>query len=466
MLYAQKKERDNRFKLALRTVIPSLLFVITLFILFFNNDQLFLFFILMAIVSFIITYYNLYVIYNGFDKNVIDPETLVLNIKTFKDIVKKSLKKKKPSTFLMIKLGDLEDINAHYGREQTNITLREAIQTLLGQIDGLGFRNIPAGALGGGIFIVSFNAPYSEVIKKVRPLFDNKEHCYINNIELEFHFALVDADHEINCDIIFSHLFDLINQSNDENLSLEDHFHKERIIEKRVKEAISSQSLSLQYQKVISTNDDVILEFSAKLIDSQNRLIHHSDILPVINRLGLEKDFYLLVIEGIFKEIQTKAISEKFSMNITAFAFRHKEVMATVLKWLKSYQIRPGQMLLVISETRFYKHVERYKSIIDTYRESGILIGFSNVGSVNPVLEYLKSIDVDFIKYDKSLTEVTHDPIVATVFQALNDLAKNRNIKTWATMIENQATQTKLEEMGIDYMQGRHIALLEQVNTL
>ncbi len=85
---------------------------------------------------------------------------------------------------------------------------------------------------------------------------------------------------------------------------------------------------------------------------------------------------------------------------------------------------------------------------------------------MNPVLEYLKSIDVDFIKYDKSLTESTHDPVVASVFQALNVLAKNRNIKTWATMIEDQATQTKLEEMGIDYMQGRHIASLQQVDTL
>ena len=184
MLYAQRKERENRFKLALRTVIPSLLFVITLFVLFFNNDQFLLFFILMAIVSFVITYYNLYVIYNGFDKNIIDPETLLLNFRTFKAISAKMIKKRKPLTFLMIKLGDLEDINAHYGREQTSITLKKAIHSLLEEIDDLGFKKIPVGSFGGGIFILSFPYAYKELIEKIKPIFANADNFYINDILL------------------------------------------------------------------------------------------------------------------------------------------------------------------------------------------------------------------------------------------------------------------------------------------
>jgi len=467
MLYAQRKERENRFKLALRTAIPALLFVITLFVLFFNYDQYMLLFSGMALVSIVITYYNLHVIYSGFDKNIIDQETLLLNFKTFKDISNKVLKKDKPHTFLMIKVGDLEDINAHYGREQTNITLKKAIHTILVQIDSLGFKKLPAGSFGGGIFIVSFSYAYADVMKKIQPLFVDREQYYINDIEMEVDFALVDAEDESNSEIIFGNLFDLIHQSNEEHLSFEDHFNKEKIIEKRVKEAIFSNSLSLQYQEVHSSIDDgIFLEFTAKLIDSQNKLIHHSDILPVINRLGLEKNFYLLVIERVLNELKDKKVTTPFALNITAFALRHKEVIQTVLKWIKSYQIKPGQMTLIINESRYYKHLQRYKDIIDRYRNEGVYIAFSDIGSVSPALEYLKFIDVDFIKFDRTLAQHCDDPRVRSVFEGLTLLAKSRDMKSWAIMVENQAQKSRLTEMGIDYLQGRDIAPLQNIDCL
>lgn len=467
MLFAQRKERENRFKLALRTVIPSLLFVITLFVLFFNNDQLLLFFILMAIVSFIITYYNLYVIYNGFDKNIIDPETLLLNFKTFKSISSKMLKKNKPLTFLMIKLGDLEDINAHYGREQTNITLKKAIRSLLEQIDDLGFKKVPAGSFGGGIFILCFPYAYKELMEKIKPIFAHADNFYINDIELELDFSLVDAEDETNSEIIFGNLFDLINQSNDEHLSFEDHFNKEKNLEKRVKEAIFSSSLSLQYQEVKALDGKSdILEITAKLIDAQNKLIHHSDILPVINRLGLEKNFYILVIEQVLQVLKEKKITTPFALNITAFALRHKEVTQRVLKFIKNYQLHPAQMILVVNENRFYKHLQRYKDIIDTYRSEGVLIAFSDIGSVSPALEYLKFIDVDFIRYDRTLAQNCDDPRLRSVFMGLNLMAEDRGIKKWAIMVETEAMQLKLTEMGIEYLQGRHIAPLKNIDSL
>lgn len=467
MLYAQKKERENRFKLALRTVIPSLLFVITLFVLFFNYDQYLLLFTLMATVTIVITYYNLYVIYNGFDKNIIDPETLLLNFKTFKTISNKALKKEKPHTFLMVKIGDLEDLNAHYGREQTNSTLKKAIQTLLEEIDALGFKRIPAGSFGGGIFILSFSYPYKELITKIKPLFEDYEHYYINDIEMEVSFALVDAEDESNSEIIFGNLFDLMHQSNEEHLSFEDHFNKERIIEKRVKEAIFSNSLSLHYQEAKSVKgENDIIEFTAKLIDNQNKLIHHSDILPVINRMGLEKNFYLLVIQRVLNELKEKKVNTPFAINITAFALRHKEVIASILKWVKSYKIKPGQMVLIIDEDRFYKHIERYQEIINRYRSEGVYIAFSDIGSVSPALEYLKYIDIDIIKYDKSLAQQCDDPRLMTVFEGLSFLADSRGIKKWATMVETQAQQDKLSDKGMDYLQGRHISALQNIDSL
>jgi EAL domain-containing protein (putative c-di-GMP-specific phosphodiesterase class I)/GGDEF domain-containing protein len=468
MLYAQAKERDNRFRLALRTLVPSLLFAVTLFVLFYKENEFLLFFSIMTAVSFIITYYNLYVIYSGFDKNVIDPETLVLNYKTFKEISFKALKnKKKPHTFLMIKLGDLEEINAHYGREQANLTLIKAIKILLEEIDALNFKKVPAGSFGGGIFVLCFSYTYDDVITKIKPLFEEKLACYVNDIEMEMDFALLDSEGEKSCDIVFGNLYDLIHQSNDDENSFEDHFHKEKIIEKRVKEALSSKSISLQYQEVKRLeHEQTMLEFSSKLIDNQGKLIHHSDILPVINRLGLEKKYHLIIIEAILKEIQKNNITHPFAISITAFAFRHKELIKELFELIQKYEIRPSQMMLVINESRYYKHVVRYKEIIDMYRDEGVLICLSNVGSIGPSVEYLKYMSIDCLRYDKSLAQESDNPKVLMLYEGFEKIAKDRGIKTWAIMIENQEVELRIQSIGVDFLQGRHIAGLQNLDTL
>ncbi len=468
MLFPQKKERESRFKLALRTVIPTLLFLFTLFGFFLNEEEFLLFFTLMIAASIIISYYNLYVIYSGFDENVIDPETMVLNYKTFKSISHKQRKKALHYSYLMLKIGDLESINAHYGRERTHVTLKNAIAQVSQRIDELGFKNIPVGYYGSGYFIFGMDYAQEDIEDIVIPFIKSKATCYVEDIEVDIDCAAIEAkDNTQHAEELFRRLFDTINGTFDIK-KLEDGSSDYYTIQRRVKEAIKAQSLSLQYQEVLNskTGESEIIEFSAKLIDCKDRFIHHNDIMPVINQLGLEKSFYLLVVEKVMSLVAKKGIDKTIALTISAFALRHIEVREGIFRLLKNYHIKPGQLILIVQEERLYRHIKRYNEVIQSYRDAGIAIAFSKMGSVSPVLEYLKYIQVDYVKYDRSISDHCDDPYVQSVYDGLDTIMTQRFIKRWAVMVENGHIQERLTSRGIEYLQGWHLGKFEPVETI
>ncbi len=459
MLYAQKKDRERRFTLALRTVIPSLLLVVTLFVLFYKQNEYLLFFTLIIAASLIITYYNLYVIYKGFDENIIDRNTLVFDFKYFKHLVLKQRKKASHYSMLMIQVVDIDTINAHYGREKANETLKEGIALLIRRIEHIGYKKFPVSYYGGGYFILAFDAPKEEIIESFKTILSPHKSYYINDIEFSVESAIIDAK-ELPFDSLIKNLIHLVHKEHFDLLSFEnDEKNGLNTIEKRVYNGIFSRSLSLQFQAVMHAQSKRIdiIEFSAKLIDCQGQFVHHNELLPVINRLGLEKQFYLMVLDEIAKVVSAKNIRQKFAMTISAFTLRNREVFDAVLRIMQNYDIKPGQLILIVQEERYYRHIERYKKIIANYRDKGVLIAFSKVGSNNPSLEYLKHFQVDFVKYDGSFCSGIKDAYVRSIYDGIDTAMKKRGIKRWATMVEDENIAQALELLDIDYMQGWYI---------
>ncbi|MDH5464267.1 MAG: EAL domain-containing protein [Thiovulaceae bacterium] len=470
MLYPQQKERENRFKLALRSSLPTFLLIIVLFVLFFNQKEYLFFFSLVLGAVFIMVYYNLHVIYNGFNENMMDIETQVFNYKALKKIIDKEYKYQNEYTLLLFKMGDLESINAHYGRELANKVLRLAIKKLLIQIQEQGFKKIPAGYYGGGYFILGFALNEHSINEKLSSTIKRNKTLYIDDIEIELDSAMVRIDND-SFDQKVRTLIELVNCPHFDVIAVSkenDSVSRHIALELRIRDAIADESISLQYQSVKNANTDEveIIEFSAKLYDQDKKFIHHSDIMPVINSLGLEKAFYLLVLKKIMEVVLEQKISQKFAISISAFALRLKELQSELPLLLREYEIRPGQMILEVQEDRYYKHIKRYKEIIEHYRNAGFGIALTNIGSNTPAIEYLKYFQVDYIKYDRHFSQTDNTILMTTIYDGLDNIMKERGIKRWAIMVEDESIEDYLKAKEIDYLQGWHVGKFLDVSRL
>lgn len=116
-----------------------------------------------------------------------------------------------------------------------------------------------------------------------------------------------------------------------------------------------------------------------------------------------------------------------------------------------------GRLQLEITETAVIEDPERAFANVRRLAEAGIGCSIDDYGSGLSSLAYLKRIEADELKLDKSLVdEVTRSGRDALVTRSTVDLAHSLGMKVVAEGIEDEATAAILAGMGCDLGQGYH----------
>jgi len=118
MLLAQTKEREYRFRLALRIGLPIFALIIAFIshTLITNYQNLHSAFFIEAILVILVSiYFIFYLIYNGFSVKITDDVTKTFTREYLYEYLKKEIKDKKEYTLILISIDNLNDINMLYG---------------------------------------------------------------------------------------------------------------------------------------------------------------------------------------------------------------------------------------------------------------------------------------------------------------------------------------------------------------
>jgi Amt family ammonium transporter len=72
---------------------------------------------------------------------------------------------------------------------------------------------------------------------------------------------------------------------------------------------------------------------------------------------------------------------------------------------------------------------------------------------------YLKTLPVDFLKIDgQFVSHVTDDPVNRSMVEAISKVGRALGIATVAECVESQAVLEELKRIGVDFVQGFHLA--------
>ena len=117
-----------------------------------------------------------------------------------------------------------------------------------------------------------------------------------------------------------------------------------------------------------------------------------------------------------------------------------------------------GRLCLEVTETAVIAHPDGALSQFRLFRENGVKIAIDDYGSGLSSLAYLKSIQADELKIDKSLiTALPRSPRDAILVRSTVDLAHNLGMTATAEGVEDEATCSLLGVIGCDQVQGWHI---------
>jgi len=464
MLLPQLKEREYRFKLALRMGVPIFLLVLSLIIgtliKSYENLQL----VLMSSIPLLMfsIYYILHLIYKGFDVQITEPISKIFTRDYLYKYIKKDMKNAKNYTLILISINNIDYINTHYGIKNGDKIIYEVAQNIINYLDELKLENFPIGHINGADFMVGLRGD-KEQYKTAFELFCLKNNeLKINNIEVNISGAITDTNFSNNLDYMVENLFEIQEENKTKSVNLNRDEMNPNDLESYVINSIRSKSVSMMIQRVFENKEPTIVELFIKLKTANGKLLHPLTYMKVVNKLGLRTEYDLMILEKIILHCNVES-SFMIAINIAPSSLRDKKFLFKIKDLFGNNKDVKNKIIFILDEVGHYSNIHEYSTIIKSLKNLGIKIALDRLGAVHSTFLYLRDLDIDMVRFDSLYTKDIKNQKYNSIISGFNSMAHSLGVKTWIKMVEDKDGEEFAQKIGIDYIQGKQIAPLIKI---
>ncbi|BAF71100.1 EAL domain-containing protein [Sulfurovum sp. NBC37-1] len=454
MLQSERQERGRRFELALRAGIPIILLIsVVFYAIFFQGKKIELTLengILFASIVFITVYFIYFLINLSVNETLVDLATQGYNEKAFIS----QLEAYHPKTVALLVIKNLSTISENYSTDEVDVLLYSVVHKLHNEFNKAGFGNTLIARRYGAEFLIAIDKESEEI----QHIFENfiDQNRTINDIELDYAFSMIrDTDEHIKKTIL--HLKDLLaaQDQNKDNSSVPDAKEISQT-EAAVIQALKEKNLLLSFRPLqnVKTGTIDIYEISVKLRSPDNGDILPRVFLPIINRLGLGREYDLTIFSHILTLLPLVDSNISFSFNLSPFSLRNKNFQKKFFSLLDEAATDPSRIIIELYERKTHHNLSGYLQTLKKFRSRGIRIAIDNFGASNASMEYMKHFNFDIVQFDRDYVSKLDDANTHAMLSSMVTMSKNLHITTVAKWVDSDTQKKELIALGIDYLQG------------
>lgn len=462
MLYTEEKERENRFKLALRMGLPvfALAVITTTSVLLRYFDEIPYTFVIIAFgVLGVMVYYLFYLIYQGFDERITDPITHTFTREYFTRLMQKEIEKKE-YTFFLLSVVNLTDINKRYGFVNGDKVLQTVGQRIAEYFSDKKLTRIPISHFKGGDFLIALEGGQENYRSLMEILCVKFHHFSIDDIEVDMVGSMTDSTRSKSLEKIIDLLFELQNENRKLQREGEEEIDPDTI-ESLVTEAVASRSFSYRYQAAYEGESVLLYEMAVKLVTAEGKLIHQKRFMPIIHRLGLVRQFDEIQTEAALEQLSTLEPNQKIALNVSPSSLRNSHFFEHIMMLISNNDQIRDRMVFIISEHNYYHQVKQFNARLQAFRRAGICIALDRLGGQHSTLRYLNDLDIDIVRFDSHLAKAILEPKTEAIIHGLLVSVKELHYRSWIGMIENERQYAKAKALGIDIFQGKYLSPID-----
>ena len=457
MILPEKKERENRFKLALRMGLPIFFLGLLSIFAFLNQPTRNItssFYIGATLILAIMIYFFLYMIYKGFDERITDSITHTFTREYLYKLLKKEIQSKKYS-IMLISVDNLHAINEVYGIKNGDNILYSVIKEISAFLLSKGINDFPLGHIKGGDFLIGLSGDKDEY-NSILDLMCLKFSTYnIYGIEVQILGSIIDNNFSKNLDYLIDHLFEqqILNRSS-KTIVKEDDSIDPNDLQISIINAIKNSDFIVYCQNVYDKDGNFFLEDLSIKLHIENKIVHQSTFMPVVNRLGLTKEFDLVLLDKVAKMASANATIHSISISPTTL--RDPSFIPYMRNLLDTYIFIKNKIVFLISEIDYYNNILRYNQTIQNLRLMGIYIAIDRFGEYFSSSLYFREIEVDMVRFDSRYTKYLKTYRYKKILEALHNGVNSLDSKSWIKLVENEEIYEIAKEIGIDMVQGKY----------
>lgn len=148
-----------------------------------------------------------------------------------------------------------------------------------------------------------------------------------------------------------------------------------------------------------------------------------------------------------------------FAINLSGQSLNDPAFLEYILGELKSSAVDPQMLCFEITEQVAVGDITMLNKLISNLKALGCSFSLDDFGTGASTYEYLRSLNVDYLKIDGSFVKnIATDEISRSMVESATQIGHTMNLKIIAEYVEDAEIHNILNEIGIDYGQGYHIA--------
>lgn len=234
--------------------------------------------------------------------------------------------------------------------------------------------------------------------------------------------------------------------------------------------ALESERFVLRAQPIVQTavadrsNSTLHYELLLGLTNKDGSLSSPEEFIQSAERYG----FMTLVDRWVVREAFTwisqlmdeQKVVPSLAINLSGASVTDDSFMEYLLEQISEFGVGTSRLCFEITETGTISNLVKASDFVRTFRNIGCKFSIDDFGTGLASHNYLRELPVDYVKIDGGfITGIDKNRNDYAMARSINDLAHFLGQETIAESVENDAIIAKLEEMGVDYLQGWGIGM-------
>ncbi len=231
----------------------------------------------------------------------------------------------------------------------------------------------------------------------------------------------------------------------------------------QVKKAIEEDRLKLAYQSIASLEGESRSHFDVlvRMIDESGKELHAAEFLPAAQKFNLMRTIDRWVVARALNVIAKRAASKEASVLFVKLSEDTLKDNEGFINWLKTQvqeqPLKSDEIVFEIQEVVIQNHVRKAKALTQALREMGAGLAVEHFGVGANSAQLLDHIPANFIKFHPSFTQKFGEKDTQKRLGDLVEVAKQHNLKTIVSHVEDAHVMARLWQMGVNFIQGYHV---------
>lgn len=228
----------------------------------------------------------------------------------------------------------------------------------------------------------------------------------------------------------------------------------------RLAVALGCKEFEVYIQPIMDTKTEKCVGGEALIRWNSNHLgfLMPGQFIEVAEHLGLITPIGKYVLKKackLNKKWSDKGLNARINVNLSVVQLLANDIVDVIREVVEDSGINTSNLVLEVTESLAINDMNRMKEVIRGIKSMGIKIALDDFGTGYSSLNYIKQLDLDVIKVDRTfIKDITTDEYAKTFVKLIAELSETLNVAVCVEGVEEKEQLDILKEMNINMIQG------------